>query len=270
MEIDKFKIVCFVHNEQKKSQMGLVHAFGIDKYNNRINAFIQKKIFDYPNGDFSTNFGYDISEKPSFLLIKKDSVTPKFDLLEKDHWDILLVCDNFKSELKDYSPLIFSPDTLVMYHNRKPVNAENHLQYLLAGNKIKKYKQGRHEDTPDGGYQRLYELTKAWNIKNDNDEEFKFNLSEYDEAKKKIVEWFGVNDKLNAGLEFLHKSLGGIPASISILTRNGLFDLGKTVNGKTLQSWIDELKNKTGEAYKKALRDVRDVLLKEAGATGEN
>lgn len=270
MEIDKFKVVCIVHNEQQDNEMGLVHAFGIDKYRHRINAFIKKYLFDYPEGNFSTKFGYDKENKPSFLLIKKDHpVTPVFDI-EANDWDIIFVCDKFESDLKDYIPLIFSPDTLVMYHNRRPANAENYLKSLLDGNKIKKFKQGRHEDTPNGGYQRLYELTNAWNIKNANDEEYKFNSTEYDKAKKHIVEWFGVNDKLNAALEFLHQSLEVTLADTSILTRNNLFDLGKTVNGKTLQRWIDELKNKTSEEYKKALRDVRDVLLKEAGVTGEN
>jgi len=88
-----------------------------------------------------------------------------------------------------------------------------------------------------------------------------------------VIEYYikkgGKNAKLNAALEFLHESLGGAPANINILSKGDeKFDLEKKYEkfeNKSLQDLIDELKNRPGDKYNEALRNVRDVLLLEAG-----
>jgi len=85
----------------------------------------------------------------------------------------------------------------------------------------------------------------------------------------------GKNKRLELVLEFLHNSLGGKPASTSIITNGDeVFDLSlkykKDKVEKTLEKWIEDLKGKKGGEYNEALSIVRDALLEQAGVTGEN
>lgn len=107
---------------------------------------------------------------------------------------------------------------------------------------------------------------------------WEINQTEIDNTKvttaiNEVVEYYkkkgGKNAKLNAALEFLHESLGGAPANINIFSKGDeKFDLDKKYEkfeNKSLRDLIDELKNRTGDKYNEGLRNVRDVLLVEAG-----
>jgi hypothetical protein len=253
MNTDKFKVVCIVKNDSNRNSEGLRNAF-----NEQTNTFIEKYFYTSA-AKFSEEFGNNTKNK--FLLINQNSVTPNANPPGNDEsWDILLVCDNTPIEIIRNIPFI--PVTLVMYH-QEPSDAKSHFEGLQKDRKIRKCKHGQHVYNPSEGYQRLFELTEAWHLV---EQTGKFNPEEYNAAKKKIIDWFGVNEKLNAALEFLHKSLGVTPANKSILTEGEeRFDLTKKYKEKSLEKWIEDLKGKTGDEYNAVLRNVRDGLLQEAG-----
>lgn len=266
MDTTKIKIICIVKNDSSDNSSGLIHAFDGDT-----NDFI-KKYFYESKTDFSTLFGNQTNYK--YLLINKNSVIPKNEPpSNQDVWDILLVCDNIdddaknSNEIKEIKKIPFTPKTLVMYH-QQPQEVNKYFNDLQNNNIIRKCKEGHHEPNPEEGYQLLLELTKAWNGT-------EFESQAYAEAKRKLIKWFSLNEKLNKALEFLHKSLGGTPADISILKNvdeqlNLQVMLKNDNKEKTLQEWIDVLKVKKGIEYNQTLAIVRNALLEQAGVTGEN
>lgn len=258
MDTTNCKIICIVENDSNSPGEGLRQAF-----HEETNKFIQK--YFYTNSSlFSSEFGNNTPNK--FLLIKHDSVKPMGGPPENgEAWDILLVCDNVP--LGDIKKIPFTGETLVLYH-QKPTDAKKTFEDLQKEKKIRKCKQGAHIHYPMEGYTLLKDLTAEWNGT-------EFETQKYNQAKEKLIKWFGLNEKLNKALEFLHSSLGGKPASTGILTNGDeKFELSlkykNDVVEKTLQEWINELNSKKGAEYNKALANVRDALLEQAGVTGEN
>lgn len=258
MDTNNYKIICIVKNDSNRASEGLRHAF-----HEETNEFI-KKNFYIDSRNFSSEFGNNTANK--FLLIKQDSVKPmNGSQINSEAWDILLVCDNV--DLKDIKEIPFTGETLVMYHN-DPTDAKKTFEDLQKEQKIRKCKQGAHVHDPDQGYTLLLELTKAWKDNN-------FVHQEYNQAKEKLIKWFGLNEKLNAALELLHGSLGGTAAETNILT-NGYekFNLSQIYKKekieKKLEDWIKDLEGKKEDEYNITLAIVRDALLEQAGVTGEN
>jgi hypothetical protein len=246
MEKTDFKIVCI-----------------IDTYTSN------KNIFWATNRNVShNNFTKKIEELSAtvpYLLITKDNYILTNAIDEKKAWDILLIYDGDVNNNigKGGSFLnILHENSLIMWHvHAERFIGKDTLEQWIKNKKIIKYKIGIHDKEEEHGYSKLKYLIDAWD---DTTTPGKFKLLDYEKVKEKLIKWFGLNEKLNAVLEFLHQSLEGTPASESVLTKDSLFDLSLIYNGKTIQQWVDELKDKTGDEYTKSLRTLRDVLLKEA------
>ena len=251
MESSNLNILCIVKNDSKVPGEGLRNAF-----NKRTNAFINK--FFYKNSNsFSNEFGNCSNNK--FLLITSDSVIPLSTIDDKTKWEFLLVCDNFIDYLSNNLLPIFTTETLVMYH-QNPTDSKDYFEKKQNGNLIKKCKQGEHIPSSNEGYQLLWELTEAWDESTE-----KFHVEKYDNAKKKIIAWFGLNDKLNAALQFLHECLGG-NCDKSILERVGFaFSIYCTI-GKAKDLTVSELVEVFMENPSdiKALEALRDGVLEMA------
>ena len=196
MVTQDFKIVCIVQNIQGRSSQGLSHTF--DKQNN---DFINSFLYTFNNDELTTAFGYN-ENKPKYLLISEDNVKSKNQLETSDKWEILFVCDSIS--LGSYPWDIFDENTLVMFHTT-PNIANQEIITTINGIGIKKGKKGQHEPYENQGYQRLLKLTEAW-------ENGSFDKEKYVNAKQYIIDWFGINDELEAKLELLHNCL--VPESI--------------------------------------------------------
>lgn len=251
MDTNKFKIICIVKNDCYDNNRGLIRAF-----NEQTNKFIETYFYKEQT-EFSELFGNQTIYK--YLLLNQNSVVHlNVPPNKNDVWDILLVCDNVDAEatkideIKEINKIPFTPETLVMYH-QEPTAVNDYFKTLQEEKKILKCMEGHHESNTKDGYLLLLDLTKAWN---DTD----FNPQEYNQAKEKLIHWFGLNEKLNAALEFLHQSLDNKFAVTDILTRNGLFKLDTKIptKDKTLKDLIEYKENKT---HNEALKDVRDALL---------
>lgn len=268
MDTDNLKIVCIVQNIHNDSGRGLACAFNHSS-DSQINAFISRCLYSFEGSQFITKFGHEREYK--YLLFTKNDVIPLATLSETNNqnWEILFVCDSIAKDL--YPKFIFKPNTLLMYHTTPNIGGDTINAITIDGEtlRIGKGKRGEHADLPGQGYQLLLAITEAW--KPNEEGKLELDKQKYKEAKQKIIDWFDLKVKLNTVLEFLHQSLGGTPANQSILAQGDEeFVLGKTHEGKKIKEWISALNNKSGDDYQKALRDVRDVLLKEAGETGEN
>lgn len=189
-----------------------------------------------------------------------------------EEWDIVLIWDGYDGEEKvgnvDFTDVaVFNKDTtLLMYHD-KPDKL-----LTLDSAKVRKPKEGHHENDENLGYTLLNYLIKEWDATATSP---KFKQPGYDQAKEKLIKWFGLNEKLNKALGFLHGSIGGKPASTSILTNGDeVFDLSlkykKDKVEKEIEKWIKDLQWKKDDEYNIALAIVRDALLEQAGVTGEN
>lgn len=250
MESGNLSILCIVKNDSNVPGEGLRNAF-----NKRTNAFINK--FFYKNSNsFSNEFGNCSNNK--FLLITRDSVIPLSTIDDKIKWEFLLVCDNFIDYLSNNLLPIFTTETLVMYH-QNPTDSKTYLEGLEDNKEILKCKQGEHIDSPNEGYQLLWELTEAWSEITQN-----FHVEKYDNAKKKIISWFGLNDKLNAALQFLHDCLGG-KCDKSILERAGFALSIHCTIGTAKDLTVSELvKNFMGNPTDITLEALRDGVLEMA------
>ncbi len=284
MNTNDFKIICIVQNNEKTNSKGLAHVFKHDSIEGLGNICLFIKDFLYhfdENGNFHTNFGYPANDnnKTVFHFLPgnekcKNNEMEQFAIPEK--WDIVLMCDSLdinNNNNKIFFEKLCTSKTLVLFHKKNEDsnymrNCETIFNELLKSKKLKKYKCGRHESDDNNGYELLSGIFKAWNGAN-------FDIQSYNQAKEKLIKWFGLNEKLKKALEFLHSSLGGTPASTSILTNGDeKFDLSfkykKDKVEKTLEEWINDLKGNKGDDYYKALAIVRDALLEHAGVTGEN
>jgi len=174
---------------------------------------------------------YMLNNKKVFLSESNISFDEPFN-----GWEILLHADNYV-DFTDKD--IFNENTLVMHHTT-PANSVDG----LSKTNVIKYKQGKHENKVEDGYTLLKYLISAWNEK-----ENKFKPKEYEEAKQKLIDWFGLKEKLNAALEFLHKCLAG-----------DMQDLPNNFSSceKHFNTW------KTNQSID-GLSDLRDVMLKEVG-----
>ena len=227
-----------------KEDLKIVSIFNKNRLRNAIGS-------DNYNLPFCTT---KILTTTKYLFISESQVSNS----EIANWDIVLNTDdnvNF-----DDTKVFNRENSLVMFH-QFPTDSAN----KLSG-KALKFIRGYHDNDEGHGYTLLKFLILAW-----DDQKDKFKQPKYNQAIEKLIKWFRLNVKLNKALYFLHMSLGDTPADQSIL-KNGeeKFDFLKDFNGKTLNTWIESLNGKTGDEYKKTLADVRDALLKEAGAIREN
>lgn len=268
--MENLKIVCLIQNDNTRTDKGLISAFGQDS-ESELNQFTKEKLYYFDNeGNFITQFGRG-ENKPKFVFISKSEGRIKPSIVD-DNWEIAFVSDDFANSINDFPEILFDENTLLMYHTTPSIEGSsiNKIQVNGKTKFLKKGKKGEHTYQQNEGFARLYKITEAWK-ETDKPGKYTFDKADYEAAKKNIIDWFNLKAKLNATLEFLHKSLGGTPASTDILTSNDdPFDFEKEVNGKTLPKWIVGLIGKTGVEYNQALANVRDALFKEAGITGEN
>lgn len=192
---ENYKIICFVHNELNCYQ-GLYHAFSERTFDS--NTFISQFIYEIMDDVLTPKFGQGEGIRDKFLLITNNQKPiTKPNLSDNDDWDILLVShDKNITEIPDK---FLSKDVLLMYHK----NQQN-IEIIRNNQFVKKAKQGQHEPLEAQGYNRLLKLNQVW-IGGEIDQE------KYAEAKQDIINWFGINDELEAKLELLHKCL--LPSS---------------------------------------------------------
>jgi len=252
MEKKDFKIVCV-----------------IDSYTSNKNIFYATS--RRANLNIFTSAIGRLSETSPLLFINQTGFSNECN---DNTWDILLIFDRNNQDAniaKNGTFISFLPDkTLIMWHgNAERFLPKKTLDSWVSNQKIRKYKQGMHDTRPENGYELLSWLIDAMD---DTSKPPKFKSSEYDAAKEKLFKWFGLNEKLNKALEFLHSSLGEKPADTKFLTEGDeTFDLTNDIyKDKSLQEWIDMLKGKTRDKYDATLADVRDALLWHSGVTREN
>jgi hypothetical protein len=250
METHKFKIACIVDNYSNGKKLAT--------------TFENDNIKVMPlNTKYFNNISNDI---PFLLITKEEKPLHQASLTAKDNWDILLILD--KNEEENQAKCLnflesFTTDTLVMWHiNAEDFLPEKTLQEIMGKGNIKKYKKGMHSSGDNNGYALLQNLVMAWDNKTE-----KFIPVQYDDAKKKIIEWFGVNDKLNAALQFLHECLGDTPAKLDVLTKEEFTeeDLGNKNPEGSIHNLYKNMEGKKNGEYIKELRVLRDAVLKKAG-----
>jgi len=257
--MENYKIVCLIHVDQTNPGAGLPLAFGHD-YNSRLNSFIEKHLYSYDSeGNFQTIFGRGAG-KHKFISITEKGGEPSWSIFS-DNWDILFVSDDYNTDIKNFPEALFDENTLLMYHTTPSIGDGPITQIEAKGGtkKIKKGKKGWHEYDKRGGYTRLYDLTEAW--EQNEDGEYKFSEPKYKAAIKSIIDWFDLNAKLNAALDYLHECLGGEKVDTTTLKDVG-FNLDSKVDGKpSLQELIKICEN----GFKiTSLIDLRDSLLENA------
>ncbi len=244
---ENYKIICFVHNEFRNTK-GLFHAFGDEFFPN---SFVSQFIYENNNNELTPKFGQGEGIIDKFLLITNDTPPDKKATLnDTDNWDILLVSHD--KGINDIPQSFLSKNVLVMYHQN-----QDNKKDIINNNLIKIAKQGQHEPIPNFGYPLLLGLNKAW-------ENNKFDQEKYATAKQDIIDWFGINDELEAKLELLHNCLlpSNAPTIKSFINEYKILEKYKndyesflsTKNGLSDESAFDE-------NYIKALKNLRIALL---------
>lgn len=272
METSNIRIICLVQNqtmeETGNESKGLYHTF-----KNKTNDFI--KTFLFSEGCNEIFLGND--NNPCYLLISNGGVTRKKfgELTKEDKWEILFIHDSIDPD--KYHDFIFDKNTLLMYHQTPSISELDSIRSVTIRNlthELLKGKKGRHEPTKSGGYALLFELSEAWELQ--DNKQLGFTPKKYEAAKQGIINWFGLNAKLNAALEFLHQSLGNSQVSKSILTEPDCFSEDelevqeKNIETKefySINTLIIKLQNHqiTNPNYYPTLRIIRDRLLAKAG-----
>ena len=219
----------------------------IDKHN--VPLIITSKLYDYPEGTFI----YKKGKKPQKLFISKE----KIDSTIFDGWQVLLVSD----QLIDGETFNISDnETYIMYHTNPE---ETELDNFLNGKSYKHKKKGQHEREDQWGYNLINYIFNAYSLEG-------FNIQKYDDAIKKIIDWFDFNEELEAKLELLHKCL----------TPGGAENARDISNYDTIKTKVENVKIKCGEekiitinylskqsdcfdkdTYIDPLTDLRDALL---------
>lgn len=214
---------------------------------NKEGAFFKKYLFDVQREDYGSTFKARITVENPYLFLSEDKVERNYF----DDWEVLLVSDTLETTIYPQDKL-FGSDTLVMYHST-PNNIEKFLEEEVN---TKKNKRGYHELGDQNGYPLINYLIDAY-------EGTKFDGQKYDEAIKRIIDWFGVGDafdELEEKLDLLHKCLcpENVPENL-----NSFKLLSKYK--KSFETFQKERNDKAWNEneYRKALKRLRNVLLPE-------
>lgn len=156
----------------------------IDK--NNVPLIITNKLYDYSEDTFS----YKKNTKPQKLFISKE----KIDSTIFDGWQVLLVSEDL---IDNETFNISDNETYIMYHTYP---TEKDLENFLSSHSYKHKKKGQHEKNDQWGYNLINYIFDAYSLKG-------FNIQKYDDAIKKIIDWFDFNEELEAKLELLHSLL---------------------------------------------------------------
>jgi len=241
------KVVCIVQNNVATPEKGLRHTF-----TDRQNDFIEKYLYKYDNGKESIECFFP-KENNSYLIINKISARLANNVIETDDWDIILVSDTLP--IDKYSECVFTESTLFMYHG-----TPNNSSETLSNKSNKAIKKGAHEQDEKYGYSRLYSLINAW-IK----ETERFDIREYDSALQHIIDWFNVNDELEAKLELLHNCL--LPSNAPKLEEfDSKFNILKEDYKEDYKLFFSSIDGKTDDdvfnaKYIDAVKQLRIALL---------
>lgn len=220
--------------------------------------FVKSNLFEInEHGEFSANGIPKINSTSPFLFIKQDTICDK----EFKDWQVLLVLDSYFATNKDELIVFFDANTFVMYHTTPPTEV---FEAFIKDNSInvKGVKKGMHE-IGEWGYPLLNYFVDAYDVNSDT-----FKVKEYNEALKKLIDWFNVNEKLEAALDFLHDCLGKNPenfdtSKISILFKNDM----KLINDIIIKmpKTILESSNDNYSKYIESFKSLRDELLRLSG-----
>jgi hypothetical protein len=244
------KVVCIVQNNVATPDLGLRHTFLPNQ-----NDFIEKYLYKYDKGKDSIKCFFPEGNN-NYLIINKNSARLVDKVIETDDWDIILVSD--KLLIDNYSECLFTESTLFMHHSIP----HDSVTKLKEREKYKKIKSGAHEPQ-DFGYSRLYQLTEAWTL--GEDQKFIVDIQKYDAALQHIINWFNVNDELEAKLELLHNCL--LPSNAPKLEEfDSKFNILKENYKEDYKLFFSSIDGKTDDdvfnaKYIDTVKQLRIVLL---------
>lgn len=230
----KFVIICNFYNDKSR---GILKV--LDRKNLK-SPFLQTYLYESQGDKYNAR----ISGKTPYLYIKQNEISKN----PIDDWQILLITDAIPAQ--EYANgSIFNSDTLVMYHNQP-----GDLVSVLDSQEIKHKRKGQHEPGEEKGYPLINYLVDAFDETTDGFEEKKYDL-----AKKKLIDWFDVDELLEAKLSLLNKVVNNkLPESLdAILTSyKPSFETFKTYN------WEDQFSTnpKTVENYETAYKIFLEAL----------
>jgi len=224
-----YKRIVMICNFSERGDQGIQNL--LDNYQA---PFVQTHLYEYNDKACSPK----ITPSNPYLYLGQDSVSAK----PIRNWRVLLISDGL--ETKNYPNDIFDPDTLVMYHT-----VPSKMANFLDNKNISSKKQGYHEPGEENGYPLINRLVAAYET------DGKFKGTEFYDAVDRLIEWFGVNEVLEAKLNLLHDCLDKVPSSLDNLLKTeygaSFDDFRRKATGKR---WPDQ-------EYIDALTELRQSLL---------
>lgn len=137
----------------------------------------------------STSFNPKINaENPFLYLSNKEIAYNQFE-----DWQVLLISDRLATG--NYPSNVFDTNTLIMFHT-----LPNDISEFLKNKTIKFKKQGQHEPGNQNGFPIINFFADAYDGSFKGFDETKYNL-----GIKYLIEWFDVDEKLEAKLVLLNK-----------------------------------------------------------------